>query len=236
MADDGRGIDRNLVVQKAIEKDVISAEQAAHLSDQEALELIFRPGFSTKDQASDLSGRGVGMDVVKETVRDLRGRIDLQTQLGLGTTIAMEFPLTLAILPVLYLRIRRDIYALPISSIESLIDVTPQKIHTLKRRSVFQIDNGQVVPLVNLGQLLYERPLSLGSEPIEGVLTEKGLFMVSEVLGNEDAVVKPIDFLADDKNSRRYQGATISGQGDVVLILDPNTLVTLSLERMGGND
>ncbi|MCK9187572.1 chemotaxis protein CheA [Acidithiobacillus sp.] len=227
VSDDGRGIDRQFVTQKAIDKGVITTDQAARLSEQEALELIFRAGFSTKDQATDLSGRGVGMDVVKETVRKLRGHLDIQTRLGLGTTIAMEFPLTMAVLPVLYLRLRREIYALPISSIESLLDIQESRIHRMGGRSVYRLDGTQVTPMVDLGALLNDRPLRLGSEPIEGVLTERGLFMVSEVLGNEDSVVKPIDFLAEQT---WYQGATISGKGNVVLILDPGALIGHALD------
>lgn len=230
VSDDGRGIDRQFVTQKAVDKGVITTDQAARLSEQEALELIFRPGFSTKDQATDLSGRGVGMDVVKETVRKLRGHLDIQTRLGLGTTIAMEFPLTMAVLPVLYLRLRREIYALPISSIESLLDIQENRIHRMGGRSVYRVDGTQITPMVDLGALLNDRPLRLGSEPIEGVLTERGLFMVSEVLGNEDSVVKPIDFLAEQT---WYQGATISGKGNVVLILDPVALIGHSLEYSG---
>jgi two-component system chemotaxis sensor kinase CheA len=231
VSDDGKGIDRQFVTQKAIDKGVISAEQAAHLSEQEALELIFRPGFSTKDQATDLSGRGVGMDVVKETARKLRGRLDLQTRLGQGTSIAMEFPLTLAVLPVLYLRLRRDIYAMPVSSIESLIDVSESRMHSLNGRTVYRIDGAQVTPVVDLGALLHHKPLALRSESIEGVLTDRGLFLVSEVLGNEDSVVKPIDFLADEN---WYQGATISGKGSVVLILDPSALTAAAIADMEG--
>ncbi len=224
VADDGKGIDRGFVTQKAIAKGVITAEQAAHLSEQEALELIFRPGFSTKDQATDLSGRGVGMDVVKETVRKLRGRLDLQTRLGQGTSLAMEFPLTLAVLPVLYLRLRRDIYAMPVSAINSLLDIDDSRMHTLKGKTVYRVNGAQVTPIVDLGALLHQKPMALHSETVEGVLTDRGLFLVSEVLGNEDSVVKPIDFLAEQN---WYQGATISGKGSVVLILDPNSLAAL---------
>ncbi|MHB1532057.1 MAG: chemotaxis protein CheA [Acidithiobacillus sp.] len=231
VSDDGKGIDRQFVTQKAIDKGVVTAEQAARLSEQEALELIFRPGFSTKDQATDLSGRGVGMDVVKETARKLRGRLDLQTRLGRGTSIAMEFPLTLAVLPVLYLRLRRDIYAMPVSSIESLIDVNEARMHRLNGRTVYRIDGAQVTPVVDLGAMLHHRPLAPGSESIEGVLTDRGLFVVSEVLGNEDSVVKPIDFLADQN---WYQGATISGKGSVVLILDPSALIAAAIADMEG--
>ncbi len=221
VSDDGQGIDRNLVVRKAVEKGVITQDEAAHLSDQDALELIFRPGFSTKEQASELSGRGVGMDVVKQTTDKLRGRLSIDTQPGQGTTISMEFPLTMAVLPVLYLRVRQETYALPISAIDSLTDLEEDRVHRLSGRVSYRVDGTQTVPLVDLGAILQNRPLRLGAESVEGVLTERGLFVVSEVLGNEDSVVKPIDFLS---SGSLYQGATISGAGIVVLILDAGAL------------
>lgn len=221
VSDDGKGIDRRLVVQKAIDKGAISPDQAAHLSEQEALELIFRPGFSTKEKATDLSGRGVGMDVVKETTDKLRGRLSIDTTPGQGTRIAMEFPLTLAVLPVLYLRLRQEVYALPISAIESLTDLEEHRVHRLAGRVTYSVDGSHTVPMVDLGAVLQDRPLRLGAESVEGVLTERGLFVVSEVLGNEDSVVKPLDFLA---GQNLYQGATISGRGNVVLILDAAAL------------
>ena len=227
VSDDGKGIDRRVVVQKAIDKRVVTAEQAAHLSEQDALELIFRPGFSTKEQATDLSGRGVGMDVVKETTDRLRGRLSIETILGQGTHIALEFPLTLAVLPVLYLRVRQDIYALPISTIDSLTDIEPHRVHRLAGRMTYGLEGTHTAPMVDLGSILQDRPLLYGNETVEGVLTERGLFVVSEVLGNEDSVVKPIDFLT---GPNLYQGATISGRGDVVLILDAVALSTAASE------
>lgn len=221
VSDDGKGIDRLMIVKKAIQKNVISADQAAHLSDQEALELIFRPGFSTKEQATDLSGRGVGMDVVKEATDKLRGRLSIRTAVGQGTTIAMEFPLTLAVLPVLYLRVRQDVYALPISAIDSLTDLEEHRIHRLDGLVTYRVDSTRTTPVVDLGAVLQHRPLLQRAEATEGVLTERGLFVVSEVLGNEDSVVKPIDFLS---GPNLYQGATISGRGNVVLILDAAAL------------
>lgn len=221
VADDGKGIDFRFVAQKAIDKGVITAEQAAHLSEQESLELIFRPGFSTKEQASDLSGRGVGLDVVRETAQKLRGRLYIETRPGQGTQIAMEFPLTLAVLPVLYLRLRQDVYALPVSSINSLTDIEDRRVHRLGSRVTYRVDGTQTVPLVDLGAILQNKPIRMGTENVEGVLTERGLFVVSEVLGNEDSVVKPIDFLS---GHNWYQGATISGRGSVVLILDAGAL------------
>ncbi|MFP5236742.1 MAG: chemotaxis protein CheA [Acidobacteriota bacterium] len=221
VGDDGHGIDRRLVVRKAIEKGIVTEDEAAHLSGQDELELIFRPGFSTKEQASEFSGRGVGMDVVKQTTDKLRGRLSIETQPGQGTTISMEFPLTLAVLPVLYLRVREQIYALPISAIDSLADLEEDRVHRLAGRVSYRVDGTQTTPLVDLGAVLQNRPLRLGAENVEGVLTERGLFVVSEVLGNEDSVVKPIDFLSD---GNLYQGATISGAGNVVLILDAAAL------------
>ncbi len=225
VSDDGKGIDRHVVTLKAIEKGIITPERAAGLTEQEALELIFLPGFSTKEQASDLSGRGVGMDVVKESTTRLRGRLSIETQLGQSTRVAMEFPLSLAVLPVLYLRVRQDIYALPISAIDSLTDLEEDRVHRLAGRVSYRVDGTQTVPLVDLGAILQNRPLRLGAESVEGVLTERGLFVVSEVLGNEDSVVKPIDFLT---GRNLYQGATISGGGNVVLILDAGALSAAS--------
>jgi two-component system chemotaxis sensor kinase CheA len=225
VSDDGKGMDRRLLIKKAVQKGILAEDQAAHITDQEALELIFRPGFSTKDQASELSGRGVGMDVVKKTTDKLRGRLSVDTRMGQGTSISMEFPLTLAVLPVLYLRVRQEIYALPISAIDSLTDLEENRVHRLAGRVSYRVDGTQTVPLVDLGAILQNRPLRLGVESVEGVLTERGLFVVSEVLGNEDSVVKPIDFL---ESGNLYQGATISGSGNVVLILDAGALSAAS--------
>ncbi len=228
VSDDGQGIDRQKVVRKAVEKALITPEQAARLSDSEAIDLIFRPGFSTNDTVTEFSGRGVGMDVVKETTHQLRGRLDVQTEPGRGTTVAMEFPLTLAVLPVLYLRLRREIYALPISAVESLLDVDPAHIHQTQGQTIYQVGNQQVVPLLDLGSILHGESLHLENEPTDGILTERGLLVVSEVLGNEDSVVKPVDFMPDQN---WYQGATISGKGNVVLILDVGTLMRRSLDQ-----
>jgi len=231
VSDDGRGMDGRFLTQRAVDKGVITAEQASRLSDQEALELVFRPGFSTKEQVSDLSGRGVGMDVVKETTNKLRGRLSIDTRLGQGTRVAMEFPLTLAVLPVLYMRVRQEVYALPISAIDSLTDLEIQRVHRMAGSVSYRLDGARTIPLVDLGAILQGRPIRLGRESAEGVLTERGLFVVSEVLGNEDSVVKPIDFFS---GRNLYQGATISGQGNVVLILDAGALSAAAAANGGG--
>jgi two-component system chemotaxis sensor kinase CheA len=172
------------------------------------------------------------MDVVKQTTNKLRGRLSIDTRPGQGTRIAMEFPLTLAVLPVLYVRVRQEVYALPVSAIDSLTDLESHRVHSLAGNVSYSLDGTRTIPLVDLGAILQERPIRLGGESAEGVLTERGLFVVSEVLGNEDAVVKPIDFFT---GRNLYQGATISGQGNVVLILDAGALSAAAAARAEGD-
>ena len=217
VSDDGRGMNPQAILKSAVAKGVISAEEGARLSERDMLDLIFLPGFSTKEAVTDMSGRGVGMDVVRETVRGLRGRIDVQTRLNQGTTIVLELPLTLAVLPVLYFRLRRETYALPVAAIENLIEIDPPCLHTISGKPMYQVGRDRVVPYVDLGNVLQSSPISTAHESSEGILTEHGLLVVSEALGTEDSVVKPLDI---GMEKTWYQGATISGGGDVVLILD----------------
>ncbi|MBN8775565.1 MAG: chemotaxis protein CheA [Thiomonas sp.] len=217
VGDDGRGMNAQKIMQHAISKGVITAQEAARLSEREMLELIFLPGFSTKEQVSELSGRGVGMDVVRSTVASLRGRIDIDTTLGKGSTLTLELPLTMAVLPVLYFRLRRETYALPVAAIENLLAIDPEQVHSISGRLMVQVDGNRVVPYIDLGQLLQDRPIELLKDQSEGILIEQGLLVVSEAMGTEDSVVKPLDISTNDT---LYQGATISGNGEVVLILD----------------
>ncbi len=217
VGDDGRGMNAQKIMQHAISKGVITAQEAARLSEREMLELIFLPGFSTKEQVSELSGRGVGMDVVRSTVTSLRGRIDIDTTLGKGSTLTLELPLTMAVLPVLYFRLRRETYALPVAAIENLLAIDPEQVHSISGRLMVQVDGNRVVPYIDLGALLQDRPINLHKDQSEGILIEQGLLVVSEAMGTEDSVVKPLDISTNDT---LYQGATISGNGEVVLILD----------------
>ncbi|CUA96638.1 chemotaxis protein CheA [Thiomonas bhubaneswarensis] len=217
VGDDGRGMNAQKILQHAIAKNVITPQEGARLSEREMLDLIFLPGFSTKEQVSELSGRGVGMDVVRSTVTSLRGRIDIDTALGKGSTITLELPLTMAVLPVLYFRLRRETYALPVAAIENLLAIDPAQVHSISGRLMVQVDGSRVVPYIDLGHLLQNRPIDLNKDQSEGILIEQGLLVVSEAMGTEDSVVKPLDISTQDT---LYQGATISGNGEVVLILD----------------
>jgi two-component system chemotaxis sensor kinase CheA len=219
--DDGRGMNPQKILQSALAKGVISAADAAHLSEREMLDLIFLPGFSTKEQVSELSGRGVGMDVVRSAVQALRGRVDIDTQPNQGTTLTLELPLTLAVLPVLYFRLRRETYALPVAVVDSLMEVDPAQIHSISGRLMAHVGKDRIVPYLDLGLHLQGRTLQLGKDDVEGILTEQGLLIVSEAIGTEDSVVKPLDISAQ---ASWYQGATISGDGAVVLIVDPQAL------------
>lgn len=217
VSDDGRGMNAQKILQTAIAKGVIGAQEAARLSEREMLELIFLPGFSTKEEVSELSGRGVGMDVVRSTVLSLRGRIDIDTAPGKGSTLTLELPLTMAVLPVLYFRLRCETYALPVAAIENLLAIDPAHVHSISGRLMVQVDGDRVVPYIDLGSLLQGRAIDLQKEPSEGILIAQGLLVVSEAMGTEDSVVKPLDISTQDT---LYQGATISGNGEVVLILD----------------
>ncbi len=217
VGDDGRGMNAQKILQNAVARNAISTQEAARLSEREMLDLIFLPGVSTKEQVSELSGRGVGMDVVRSTVQALRGRIDIDTAVGKGSTLTLELPLTMAVLPVLYFRLRRETYALPVSAIENLLAIDVDRVHSISGRLMIQIDDTRVVPYIDLGQLLQGRAVELDKEASEGILIEQGLLVVSEALGTEDSVVKPLDISTRDT---LYQGATISGNGEVVLILD----------------
>jgi two-component system chemotaxis sensor kinase CheA len=219
--DDGRGMNPQRILQSALDKGVISPAEAARLSEREMLDLIFLPGFSTKEQVSELSGRGVGMDVVRSAVQALRGRVEIDTRPNQGTTLTLELPLTLAVLPVLYFRLRREIYALPVSVVESLTEIAADQVHSISGRLMMQVGSDRIVPYLDLGLHLQGRPLVLGKEDVEGILTEQGLLVVSEAMGTEDSVVKPLDISAQGS---WYQGATISGSGAVVLILDTQAL------------
>ena len=221
VADDGRGMSPQKILQSALSKGIIAETDAARLSEREMLELIFLPGFSTKEQVSELSGRGVGMDVVRAAVQQLRGRVDISTRLGQGTTLTLELPLTLAVLPVLYFRLRRQTYALPVSAVDNLMEIDPVNVHSISGRLMIQVGSERIVPYIDLGLQLQGVPLHLGKDPCEGILTEHGLLVVSEAVGTEDSVVKPLDISAQ---TSWYQGATISGSGEVVLILDLQAL------------
>ncbi len=220
--DDGRGIDVNKVKQKAIERGLITPAEAEAMSDREALALIFKPGFSTAEKVTNISGRGVGMDVVKTNVEKLGGSIDIQTVLGAGTTVRLKIPLTLAIIPALVVTCEGQRYAIPQVSLRELVGLsaeTRKNIHQIGDSEFFRL-RGEMVPLVRLSKVL-----GLEAEPKESeslVILNCGAMhfglVVDEIWDSEEIVVKPLG--KHFKNISIFAGATIMGDGRMALILD----------------
>jgi two-component system chemotaxis sensor kinase CheA len=223
IADDGRGMRPDVLRQKAIEKGVISADEAGTLDDRQALELIFRPGFSTKDQISDLSGRGVGMDVVMTNIHKLNGRIELHSEPGRGTRVTILLPLTLAILPVLIVGVAGQPYAMPLSIVREIISIADGAVQRVSGKPAINV-RGEVLPVLELGTLLGKPAGGEGSGSIGVVATSSGqtfILTVDRLYGQDDVVIKP---LAGFK-PRGVAGATVSSEGVLVLVLEMRELM-----------
>ncbi|HLU76606.1 MAG TPA: chemotaxis protein CheA [Burkholderiales bacterium] len=221
IADDGKGMRPEVIRAKAVEKGVISPEEAVQLDDRQSLQLIFAAGFSTKEQASNLSGRGVGMDVVKTNIHRLKGRIDLESVPGKGTTVSIVLPLTLAILPVLNLRLGMQPFAVPLAAVREIIELSDEVIEYVSGKPHILM-RGEVLPFVELSHLL-NRPRD-GLAPLGVVATVGDRTMVLGVdglMGQDEVMIKP---LAGVK-PRGVAGATISGEGSLVLVLELHELL-----------
>jgi two-component system chemotaxis sensor kinase CheA len=222
--DDGRGMDPGKIRRAALERGVISQKQHDALTDAEALSLITIPGFSTAKEVTDVSGRGVGMDVVKSTVETLRGTLQIDSVLGQGSSITLKLPLTLAIVAVLLIDVAGEEYALPVSSIEQVVEVRREDVQHAQGRDLIAWE-GELVPLLNLGVLL-GCPESPGAPYRPVVITEmRGRLVglaVDGLIGYREVVVKSLGKAL--KGLRGIAGVTILGDGTTVLILDPNTL------------
>ncbi len=220
--DDGRGIDVEKVKQKAIEKGLITPAEAEKMSDREALALIFKPGFSTAKQVTNISGRGVGMDVVKTNVEKLGGSIDIQTVLGAGTTVRLKIPLTLAIIPALVVTCEGQRYAIPQVSLRELVGLsseTRKNIHQIGDSEFFRL-RGEMVPIIRLSKILGLEAEARENESL--VILNSGAMdfglVVDEIWDSEEIVVKPLG--KHFKDISIFAGATIMGDGKMALILD----------------
>ncbi len=226
IADDGAGVNYDLVRQKAVEKGLVTPQQAAGLNDLQLLEFIFLPGFSTKSQVTNLSGRGVGMDVVKTNISNIGGSIDIDSKRGVGTTIRLKIPLTLAIMPALFVRCGNEPYAIPQNSILEMVrlelGLDGTGLEDFYGTPVFRLRN-QLVPLLFLNHQLdvnQDKPLPNAVLNI-AILQSSGIrfgLVIDEVLNMQEVVVKPLGPLL--KGVDNFAGATILGNGHVALILD----------------
>jgi two-component system chemotaxis sensor kinase CheA len=224
--DDGNGIDIQKVKSKAIDKGTISYEQAESMTDKEIIELLFKPSFSTAEKISDVSGRGVGLDVVKTKIEALGGDIEVITELGKGSNFIIRLPLTLAIIQALMVEIAGEKYAIPLNTIQNIEDVKIADVKYIQNQEVINL-RGQVIPIVRLDGILDIKREKVEQEHITVVIVTKGDkkagFVVDSLIGQQEIVIKSLGkFLT---NIKMIAGATILGNGDVALILDVNTLV-----------
>lgn len=224
--DDGAGIDIGKIRKKALEKGAISTEQAESMSEKEYIDLLFKPSFSTADKISDVSGRGVGLDVVKNKIEGLGGDIECRTRLGQGTDFVIRLPLTLAIIQVLMVRLGEEKYAIPLGCIQTVEDIPFGDIKYVQTREVIHL-RGSVIPVIRLGNILDVETTNGDSENLTVVIVAKGEklagLVVDGLMGQQEIVIKSIGKYIH--NNKIISGATILGDGEVALIIDANTLV-----------
>jgi two-component system chemotaxis sensor kinase CheA len=215
--DDGRGIDPTKVAQKALEKGLITKEQLEKMTEKEILQLVFIPGFSTKDKVSEISGRGVGMDAVMNMVINFRGTIDIWSEKGKGTKISMAFPLTVGIIRSLLVSVSGRRFAIPIFLVTEIISVENATIQKLSGREVLLLRE-KSLPLINIYDLLKVPPCEIGYIIVCLIGNQRIAFTVEDLYGDEEIVVKPLGKIFG--NLHGISGATITGDGKIVLILD----------------
>ncbi|MBE5923704.1 MAG: chemotaxis protein CheA [Lachnospiraceae bacterium] len=224
--DDGAGIDVEKVKRSAIEKGHITEEQAEQLSDKEAIDLLFRPAFSTAEKISDVSGRGVGLDVVKNKIEGLGGDVEVSTKLGEGTKFTVRLPLTLAIIQALMVEVRDEKYAIPLNSIVTIEDIPVSDIKYVQQKEVINL-RGTVIPIVRLDEILDCEPREEEPENLVVVIVKKGDkqtgLVIDNLLGQQEIVIKPLGKYINIH--KIISGATILGDGGVALIIDSNSLV-----------
>lgn len=224
--DNGKGIDTEKVKQKAIDKGVVTPEQAESMTQKDIVDLLFRPSFSTAEKISDVSGRGVGLDVVKTNVEKLGGDIECKTVLGEGSTFIIRLPLTLAIIQALMVELGDEKYAIPLGSIETIEDVPLSDIKYVQTKEVINL-RGSVIPLIRLDEVLDVGPREEEPESLTVVIVKKGEklagLVVDNLIGQLEIVIKSIGKYIN--NNKMISGAAILGDGEVALIIDANALV-----------
>jgi len=218
--DDGRGLCRERLSKKALEKGLYTEDQLAAMTDKEVCRIIFAAGFSTAEQLSDVSGRGVGMDVVRANIEKLKGTIDLYSEPGKGTTVAILIPLTVAIMSAMMVGVGKEIYAVPLSNIIEIVKPSPEQLYSIRRSPVMRLRDG-VLPLLDAGNLFGKPSATAKDSPFAVVMqlsdTRIGL-LVSRLIGQQEIVIKPLDDFLD--NGGPVSGATVRDDGGVSLIVD----------------
>ena len=226
VGDDGNGIDVAAVRDKAVERGVITAEQAENMSQKEIINILFLPSFSMAKKITDISGRGVGLDVVKSNIEALGGDVEVRTQLGEGTTFIVRLPLTLAIIQALMVEIRDEKYAIALGSISNIESIPVNEIKYVQAQEVIHL-RGAIIPLIRLDQVLDMEEKQEEPENLTVVIVKKGDslagLVVDNLIGQQEIVIKSLGKYIN--NNKIISGATILGDGEVALILDVNTLM-----------
>ena len=226
VGDDGNGIDTEAVKRKALEREIITPEQAEVMSQKEIVDLLFMPSFSMAKKITDISGRGVGLDVVKSNIEALGGDVEVKTKLGVGTEFTVRLPLTLAIIQALMVEIRDEKYAIALGSISNIEDIPVSEIKYVQAKEVIHL-RGSVIPLIRLDNVLdieskEEEPESLTVVIVKRGDNQAGL-VVDKLIGQQEIVIKSLGKYIN--GNKLISGATILGDGEVALILDVNTLM-----------
>ena len=227
--DDGKGLDVVMLKQKSLEKGIITEKEADSMSDKEAFSLIFKPGFSTAASVTNVSGRGVGMDVVKTNIEKLNGIIDIESQVGVGTSMKLKIPLTLAIIQALLVGVQEEYYAIPLASVLETVRISKDEIYTVESRSVMRLRE-DVLSLVHIGDIFEVERILDGSEHayvvVLGLGAQKLGLIVDTLVGQEEIVIKSLgEYL---KGIEGIAGATIRGDGGVTLIVDVVALMEMA--------
>jgi len=225
VTDDGCGIDFEKVKKKSIERGLITEQEAEKISEEELANILFEPGFSTSDTITEISGRGVGLDVVKNKIESINGTIELESQRNKGTKFTIRIPLTLAIIQALLIKLKDETYAIPLSSITEIISVNKDSIRSIQKQEIM-LYRGKTIPIVRLDKLMGLETDELLEEYI-AVVVRKGdklaALLVNSLIGQQEIVIKPLGkYLSYIKY---FSGATILGNGDISLILDVNSFV-----------
>jgi two-component system chemotaxis sensor kinase CheA len=230
LQDDGRGIPVDMLKRKAVERGSITAEAADRMTDTEAVQLIFHAGMSTAEKLTDVSGRGVGMDIVRTNVEKINGSVDVTTVRGKGTTFTIKLPLTLAIIQALLVRVSGGVYALPIHAVTETLRVEPEQIYHVNRREAMQL-RGIVLPLVALRRVFgvhsSDTPdIGPSARLVVAVHAPDGRqvgLIVDGLIGEMEIVIKPLGQMVGEVPG--VSGAAILGDGSVALIMDVNALI-----------
>lgn len=232
--DDGKGMDPSLLRQKAVEKGLMDAESAARLDDKEAYNLIFAAGFSTKEEISDVSGRGVGMDVVKTRIGQLNGSVEIDSELGKGSRLMIRVPLTLAIMPTLMVKLGEQPFALPLGSVSEIFDLDDSRTNVVDGQLVVMVRE-RALPLFYLREWLVNGNSESDPETVSHVVvvhvgSQKVGFVVEQLVGQEEVVIKPLGAFL--QGLAGFAGATITGDGRIALILDVPSLMKAHARHM----